>query len=118
MGLLLEDEADCLNHQHKRRRHWPPIRRQRRAAAPYRASGLVLSDCYARQVNPSGCRMLNGERTVAGWVPAAAYGRLRQFSELSPEGALESSSAVFLQAGSMRTSGHFQPFTLPQGDSS
>ncbi|MGF6790320.1 hypothetical protein [Paraburkholderia sp. 35.1] len=43
MGLLLEDEADCLNHQHKRRRHWPPIRRQRRAAAPYRASGLVLS---------------------------------------------------------------------------
>ncbi|MGF6811002.1 hypothetical protein OKW30_006194 [Paraburkholderia sp. Clong3] len=41
MGLLLEDEADCLNHQHKRRRHWPPIRRQRRAAAPYRASGLV-----------------------------------------------------------------------------
>ncbi|MGF6805175.1 hypothetical protein OKW30_000301 [Paraburkholderia sp. Clong3] len=43
MGLLLEDEADCLNHQHKRRRHWPPIRRQRRAAAPYRASGLVPS---------------------------------------------------------------------------
>ncbi|MGF6696943.1 hypothetical protein OKW38_001555 [Paraburkholderia sp. MM5496-R1] len=43
MGLLLEDEADCLNHQHKRRRHWPPIRRQRRAAAPYRASGLVHS---------------------------------------------------------------------------
>ncbi|MBB5499982.1 hypothetical protein HDG37_004202 [Paraburkholderia sp. MM5384-R2] len=43
MGLLLEDEADCLNHQHKRRHHWPPIRRQRRAAAPYRASGLVRS---------------------------------------------------------------------------
>ena len=43
MGLLLEDEADCLNHQHKHRRHWPPIRRQSRAAAPYRASGLVRS---------------------------------------------------------------------------
>jgi hypothetical protein len=41
MGLLLEDEADCLNHQHKHRRHWPPIRRQSGAAAPYRASGLV-----------------------------------------------------------------------------
>ncbi|MGF6968923.1 hypothetical protein OKW43_005951 [Paraburkholderia sp. WC7.3g] len=43
MGLLLEDEADCLNHQHKHRRHSPPIRRQSRAVAPYRASGLVLS---------------------------------------------------------------------------
>jgi hypothetical protein len=43
MGLLLEGEADCLNHQHNHRRHWPPIRRQSRAAAPYRASGLVLS---------------------------------------------------------------------------
>jgi hypothetical protein len=43
MGLLLEGEADCLNHQHNHRRHWPPIRRQSRAAAPYRASGLVHS---------------------------------------------------------------------------
>ncbi|MEA3131097.1 MAG: hypothetical protein QOF46_2892 [Paraburkholderia sp.] len=43
MGLLLEGEADCLNHQHNHRRHWPPIRRQSRAAAPYRASGLVPS---------------------------------------------------------------------------
>ncbi|REG45569.1 hypothetical protein B0G80_9177 [Paraburkholderia sp. BL6669N2] len=43
MGLLLEGEADCLNHQHNHRRHWPPIRRQSRAAAPYRASGLVQS---------------------------------------------------------------------------
>jgi hypothetical protein len=43
MGLLLEDEADCLNHQHKHRRHRRPIRRQSWAAAPYRASGLVLS---------------------------------------------------------------------------
>ncbi|REG48569.1 hypothetical protein B0G80_4815 [Paraburkholderia sp. BL6669N2] len=43
MGLLLEGEADCLNHQHNHRRHWPPIRRQSRAAAPYRASGLVRS---------------------------------------------------------------------------
>ncbi|MGF6638296.1 hypothetical protein OKW39_005512 [Paraburkholderia sp. MM6662-R1] len=69
MGLLLEDEADCLNHQHKRRRHWPPIRRQRRAAAPYRASGLVLSakadvrlSAFARQLSvpfPTfGCRGL------------------------------------------------------------
>jgi hypothetical protein len=41
MGLLLEDEADCLNHQHKHRRHRRPIRRQSWAAAPYRASGLV-----------------------------------------------------------------------------
>jgi hypothetical protein len=43
MGLLLEDEADCLNHQHKHRRHRRPIRRQSWAAAPYRASGLVQS---------------------------------------------------------------------------
>ena len=43
MGLLLEDEADCLNHQHKHRRHRRPIRRQSWAAAPYRASGLVPS---------------------------------------------------------------------------
>ncbi|MGF6933638.1 hypothetical protein OKW41_002777 [Paraburkholderia sp. UCT70] len=53
MGLLLEDEADCLNHQHKHRRHSPPIRRQSRAAAPYRASGLV----YARDgVLSAGCK--------------------------------------------------------------
>ena len=43
MGLLLEDEADCLNHQHKHWRHRRPIRRQSWAAAPYRASGLVYA---------------------------------------------------------------------------
>ena len=47
MGLLLEDEADCLNHQHKHRRHWPPIHRQSLAGAPYRASGLVPSPIAA-----------------------------------------------------------------------
>jgi len=51
MGLLLEDEADCLNHQHKHRRHWPPIRRQSGAAASYRASGLVRRPQAALQAN-------------------------------------------------------------------
>ena len=53
MGLLLENEADCLSHQHKHRCHWPLIRRQRRDGAPYRASGLV----YARDgVLSAGCK--------------------------------------------------------------
>lgn len=56
MGLLLEDEADCLNHQHKHRCHWPPIRRQSGAAAPYRASGLVhrpISDNQSKRTPTS-----------------------------------------------------------------
>lgn len=43
MGLPLENEAECLSHQHKRRRHSPVIRCQRRDGAPYRASGSVPS---------------------------------------------------------------------------
>jgi hypothetical protein len=34
MGLLLENEADCLSHQHKHRRHCPVIRCQRRERSP------------------------------------------------------------------------------------
>ncbi len=50
-GLLLEDEVDCLNHQHKHRRHWPPIRRQSGAAAPCRASGLVPRPAWGIRVH-------------------------------------------------------------------
>lgn len=41
-GLLVENEVDCLSHQHKHRRRRPLIRRQRRKGAPYRANGLGL----------------------------------------------------------------------------
>jgi len=34
MGLLLENEADCLIRQHKQSRHGPLIRHRRRAGAP------------------------------------------------------------------------------------
>ena len=52
MGLLLEGEADCLNHQHNHRRHWPPIRRQSRAAAPYRASCTRTTMNATERQNP------------------------------------------------------------------